>query len=305
MSAILWREDEKTDSEEEDYENDIVSELANNTDTVNDISNYNIVIYNTKLLILLPVSSYEECESYWGVDYYDYKTQMVIDGKVDAVKCHNEFMIDHNSRELVYRGEMSVTTKENKKKNYQYYITNIEYIRDKSNENLDRIHYELLRKRVLRKYLNVPTKDEILKRELEHRNKLRVEIDKVLNDLPSLLYQCADKGLIDFYVNFRNVCEKNITGYGALPRIDKCPCGDGKIREKFDDYVYYLFEELYHKHIDEGDNPHLWVGARVMEQLKKIYPHLTMNCEPCAPEMYVPRIRILFDIDLSAAGIMR
>lgn len=306
MSELLVREDEKTDStDDEDYENDIVSELANNTDTVNNISKYDIVIFNSKLLILLPVSSYKDCKSYWGVDYYNYRTHNIIDAECDAVKYNNDFLLDVSSRELSYRGEMSLTTNANKKKNYEYYIANIQVVNDKSNENLDRVHYELLRKRVLKKFLDVPTKDEILKRELEHRNKIRYEIDKVLNDLPTLLYQCADKGLVDFRINFRNVCQKYITMYGALPRIEKHPCSDGKVRGTFDEYVYYLFEDLYHKHIDEGEDPHLWVGARIMEQLKKIYPHLPMSCESCAHEMYVPQIRVHFDVDLSAFGIMK
>jgi hypothetical protein len=306
MSELLVRNDCEDDGDyDEDYENDIVSELNNNIDTVNDISKYNIVIYNNKLLILLPVSSYEEYQAFWGVDYYAYRTQMLLEKKCDAIKCSNDFLMDRSSRELTYKGESSVITNENKKKNYQHYVTNVEYVKDKSCDNLDKIHYELLRKRVLRKYLNVPTKDEILKRELEHRNKIRVEIDKVLRDLPTLLYECADKGLVDFCVNFRNVSERYITVYGALPRIERHPCGDGKVRETFEDYLYYLFEDLYHKHIDEGDDPHMWVGARVVEQLKKIYPHLSMSCESSTPEMFVPRIKITFDVDLSAFGVIK
>lgn len=259
-----------------------------------------IIVYNDMLLIIVPMNRnkiYGSSTSFWALDYYQYRTAKIRDNRTDPIDIGTKYSIDKAKREM----SASSTFEETgftKQKLYEHYLTNLVKVEDKSEANLHKIHYELLRKRVLRKLLNIPSKQEIIERELQHRNNIHKEIDKKIKEISKLLYAYADQGSTKIPIKFNYITEAVITSRGTLPQFDKCPCADGKVRDNFVDYTYYLFEELYHKHIDESDDPHLWIGARIIEQLRVIYPHLNMICVPLSGSI-VPGIVFDLNIDTS------
>jgi hypothetical protein len=259
-----------------------------------------IIVYNDMLLILVPINRnrvYGSSQVFWALDYYQYRTAKIRDNRMNPIDIGTKYTIDIPNKTVSTTSSFDETTL-TKQKLYEHYLINLVKVEDKSETNLHKIHYELLRKRVLRKLLNMPSKQEIVECELQHRNNIHKEIDRKIKDIPKLLYAYADQGSTNIPIKFNYITEAVITSRGMLPRFDKCPCADGKMREKFVDYVYYLFEELYHKHIDEGDDPHMWIGARIIEQLRVIYPHLNMICVPLSDSI-VPGIVIDLNIDTS------
>jgi hypothetical protein len=298
MSELIYRSDDEDDTipEAQSYGSDVVCEDDNGYNNEKD----DIVIYNDMLLIIMPMnrsSIYNRCDSFWAVDYYQYRTYKIRDNTDDPITIGTKFCIEHSAKVMRFTGGFDETDLA-KKKLYTHYIENVVKIEDKSEENLHKLHCDLLRKRVLRKLLNTPSKDEIIERELQHRNIIHREIEKKITGIPALLYACAEEGCTNVSIKFHQVIENIIINRGALPRFEKCPCADGKVREKFMDYVYYLFEELYHKHLDEGDDPHLWIGARIIEQLREIYPHLNISCVSTSGYI-VPCIVFSLNIDTS------
>ena len=303
MSELIEREEENDTTPEAQLCNSGVVRYESDDDDNGDTDD--IIIYNDTLFILMPMSRnrmYGRCDSFWAVDYYQYITYKIRENITDALSIGTKFMIEHSTKKLSFSGAYEETDA-GKKKLYLHYLENVVKIKDKSEENLNRLHSNLLQKRVLRKLLNMPSKSEIIEREIQHRNIILREIDKKIKSIPAMLYASADEGLIKIGVKFHQIAENIITNRGALPRYEKSPCADGKVREKFVDYVYYLFEEIYHKHIDEGDDPHLWIGARIIEQLRVIYPHLVISCI-AACEYIVPCIVFDLNIDTSVNTIM-
>jgi hypothetical protein len=106
----------------------------------------------------------------------------------------------------------------------------------------------------------------------------------------------TDDGIQILRLCFDDISEINITAGGKAPNFKDYPCSDGKIRNTFSAYFYFLFEKIYKREADEISDQD-WLGVKLVEKCKNIYPHLNFHYE--GSDTLLPKIIIKLNIDTS------
>jgi hypothetical protein len=248
-----------------------------------------IVLFNGGIYVLY---NYNEHSLTWGVDYYTYKMIAATTDRYDIIISHNTFSIVEPDGRLDLRLS---ECREQHANHYEYFMKTHVDLTDRSEEEINAVHLGVLAAEIQRKLLDAPSAEQIKGRESQHRGILRTELYRELSKISNHIYYDAKKGKLSTEISFPTITENRITSYGGTPRFAKFPCVDGRVRETFTEYFYYLFEGIFERHADE-DAP-MWIWARLLEEIRRVFPHLTVECGSLKGLM--PQITIRFNIDVS------
>ena len=253
-----------------------------------------IVLYDGGIYVLY---DYNRHRLTFAVDYYTYKLLAPTTDRFSITTGHNVFSITEPGGRLDMR--MS-TSREQHYSHYEYFMKTHIDLTDKTEDEINAFHLEILKVAIHRKMVDIPSIEQIKAREVQHRSILRGDLYKTLCTISDKIYETAKKGKLAVSISFTTITEKRITAYGALPRFAKFPCGDGRLRETFVEYFHYLFEGIYKRHADEEEP--IWIWARIVEQVRGIFPHLIVDCG--SMEELMPKVLIRFNIDVSLQEII-
>lgn len=240
-----------------------------------------IVVYNQHIYVV----GGKNDNLHWAADYFNW----IIGGRTyESLMSDAHFSLEPNDKKLKYY--RCVETTMSPTEAYAHYISNRKII---SASEVYATHIELLKSTIIKKMLDIPTKKEIAEREKSHADIIKSAIEKTLLQISPTLYKAASNAkqyvIIDFNIN-----ESILTSCKRYPRFINIPCADGTVRESFNDYVYYVCEKIFERHTDDTD-PKLWIGSRLAERIRKLFPHLTVECVPSANVF--PDIRINMNIE--------
>jgi len=225
---------------------------------------------------------------YFASDYYTDKVS--INKKSSS---HTKFSVDDDDKTL-----HMYALRENesqKKEDYAEFQKNAVELTGKTPAEIDAEHTELLRKRVIRKIVDIPTREEIQEREQLHRAELTAEIQGFMEEISPKLYNGAEEGHNCVSWDFNHFNQRFVTKYGKLSQLTKAPCLDGKERN-FSEYIYYLAEKVFVRHADETDDV-LWFGQRLCEEVRKVFPHLAVTAGNVEKGAILPSIKVHFVVD--------
>jgi hypothetical protein len=246
-----------------------------------------IIIYSNRIYI----TKHSGNKLIWIKDYYLYKADK-------SNECNKAFHIDINKKQLVDYNNL--VDNEYRTKLFYGFLNSIKIIDDISDENLGKIHLELLKSRLFKKVVPSVSKKEILLREEYHRNKVLKDINLYIEKISPTLYKMADDGLQILRLLFDDINEISITDNGKMPQFKEYPCSDDIIRSNFTEYFYFLFEKVYTREIDimsEQD----WIGMHLVDKCKNIYPHLHFSYE--TSKSLLPKIILNLNIDIMNAWL--
>jgi hypothetical protein len=232
----------------------------------------------------------EVCSEYvygcqWILDYYLYKS-----GRTDDY--NTSFYIDINKKHFINFSESA--GEDYKIKLFYGFLNSVKIIDDKSDENLGRIHLELLKGRLFNRVLPTVSKDEVLSREEYHRAKILKSINLYIEKISSHLYKMADDGIQILRICFDDINEITITEAGKIPPFYEYPCSDGIIRNNFLVYFYFLLEKIFKREADDISDQD-WLGRYLVEKCKIIYPHLNFQYE--SSKSLLPKVVLNLNID--------
>lgn len=238
-----------------------------------------IILQNSKKEKKPSVYLYNECiytviHPYDHISYaYEYFTYKYLNGKDNSYSY--DLTINSKDEEICDKGGSSYCS-ENKHAMYLDFMKTAKDLTGKSEQEIYAIHKDILRTKICRKLINIPSISKIRERENEHRLFLRDQLQLFFLKVTKDIYIWAEKGMTDIEFTIIGITKDRMTGYGARPQLNKYPCADGVIREDFRDYFYYLFMDIFPHHGDETDH-YLWLGMQIMNKLKTIYPHFTVE----------------------------
>lgn len=260
------------------YESDDETTLSNISDK---LSSYQIVVYNQHIYVVGGSNK----NLHWGTDYFNWK----IGGRTyEALMGDASFSIEKDDKALKYYRYVQTTMSPTEA--YAHYISNRKII---SESEVHATHIELLKSTIIKKMLDIPSKEEIAEREKSHADIIKSQIEKSLLLISPSLYKAASNAKQCIVVEF-SLNEAILTNHKKYPRFINIPCADGTVRESFNDYVYYVCGQIFERHTDDTD-PKLWIGSRLAERIRKLFPHLSVECVPSANVF--PDIRIGMNIE--------
>ncbi len=219
-----------------------------------------IIIYNNQICI----TRYNGNSLLWVKDYYLHKiNEVYTEG--------NWFHINLNYRHLINFGDGS----DDQQKTAMYYgfLNTIKFIDDTSDENIGKIHLELLKGRLINRVINTISREDIVERENIHRNKIIKSIDSYIIQISPKIYQIVEKNIDVLYIRFNEINEKGITENGKIKPYSEYQCSDGKIRSTFSEYFYFLLEKLQKRTSDDIIDQE-WVGRYLIKRCTDIFPHI-------------------------------
>jgi hypothetical protein len=222
--------------------------------------NKQVIIYNNRLCI----TRYNGNSLVWVKDYYLYKIN-------EKYTEDNWFHINLNYKQLINFGDGS--DDDYKTTLYYGFLNSVQFIDDTSDENLGKVHLELLKKCLINKALSTISKDDIIARETQHRNKILQKIVEYINKVSNAIYNMVEKGMEVLHICFNEINEKTITNDGKLPQYTEYPCSDGRIRSTFSEYFYFLLENEYIRKTDDISYQE-WIGLYLIERCNAIFPHI-------------------------------
>jgi hypothetical protein len=264
------------------YESDdeSVTTLSNTSDK---LSSYQIVVYNQHIYVV----GGENKNLQWASDYFNWK---IGGGKYTEESFMEDasFSIEKDNKALKYYRYVQTTMSPTEA--YAHYISNRKII---SESEVPATHLELLKSTIIKKMLDIPSKEEIAEREKSHADIIKSQIEKSLLLISPSLYKAASNAKQSIVVEF-SLNEAILTNQKKYPRFINIPCADGTVRESFNDYVYYVCGQIFERHTDDTD-PKLWIGSRLAERIRKLFPHLSVECVPSANVF--PDIRIGMNIE--------
>lgn len=250
---------------------------------------YTIVLYNEAIYVVGKQHEHSDFSLHWGADYFSWKTA---GGTYNALFKNALFSVDPNEKLMRYYRTLYTTTMSEEEAYLHYTVKK----KDIKESDVYTIHTTMLKARIVRKLLDTPSKEQLLAREHTHRSLIKQKIEEMLLEISGTLYATAAKGKQAVHLAFETINETHITDFKKYPRYERGQCADGKIRESFSEYVYYLCEQIFERHADETD-PKMWIGARLAERVRALYPHLVVQV--FAEKYIFPRIEIQMNIDVS------
>jgi hypothetical protein len=240
-----------------------------------------IIIYNNQICI----TSYNGNSLVWVKDYYLYKINE------DYVQ-DNWFHINLNYRHLINFGDGS--DDERKTTMYYGFLNTVQFIDDTSDENIGKVHLELLKNRLINRVINTVSNQDIISREVYHRDKILKYISGYINQISSKIYSIVEIGIDVLQIRFDGMTEKLITNDGKMPAYLEYPCSDGKIRKTFSEYFYFLLEKLHNRTPDVVIDQE-WIGRYLIERCNNIFPHIQFICKQT--DSLLPIIILYLNID--------
>ena len=246
-----------------------------------------IIIYSNRIYI----TKHNGNKIIWIKDYYLYKSDKLNE-------CNKAFHIDINKKQLVDYNNLA--DDEYRTKLFYGFLNSMKIIDDISDENLGKVHLELLKSRLFKKVVPNISKNEILLREEYHRNKVLRDINLYIEKISPNLYKMADDGLQILRLLFDDINEIEITDNGKMPPFKEYPCSDDIIRSNFTEYFYFLFEKVYTRDIDIMSDQD-WIGIHLVDKCKNIYPHLHFSYE--TSKSLLPKIILNLNIDIMNAWL--
>jgi hypothetical protein len=219
-------------------------------------------------------------------DYYLYKS-----GKTDEYDI--EFHLDINKKHLINYNDP--VNNEYRTKLFYGFLSSIKIIEDTSDENLGKIHLELLKTRLYNKVIPSISKEEILVREEYHRTKILKDINLYIEKISPNLYKMADDGIQILRLCFDDINDLTITDSGKMRQFSEYPCSDGKIRNTFIEYFYFILEKAFKREEDDISDQD-WIGIHLVEKCRKIYPHLHFSYE--VSKSLLPKVILNLNIDI-------
>jgi hypothetical protein len=264
----------------------IVGELKEDQQrTLNELllKEHQVIVYSNRIYITKHTGN----KLIWIKDYYMYKS-----GRTDDY--NTSFYLDINKRHFISFND----TADDAYKTQLFYgfLNVVKIINDTSDENIGKIHLELLKSRLFNKVIPSISKDEIISREEHHRAKILKDINSYIEKISSHLYKMTEDGIQILRICFDEISEISITDLGKIPHFKDYPCSDGKIRHNFTEYSYFLLEKVYKREVDEISDQD-WIGAKLVEKCKNIYPHLHFSYE--SSKSLLPKIVLNLNIDTS------
>jgi hypothetical protein len=242
-----------------------------------------IIVYANRIYITLHSGN----KLIWIKDYYMYKS-----GRIDDY--NTSFHLDINKKQFVNYSEPA--DNDYKTKLFYGFLNSVKIIDDTSDENIGKIHLELLKSRLFNKVIPSISKDEILSREEHHRARILKDINLYIEKISAHLYKMADAGIQILRICFDDINEISITDNGKTPQFKEYPCSDGIIRSNFIEYFYFLFEKVYKKETDEISDQD-WLGTRLVEKCKNIYPHIHFSYK--SSKSLLPSVILSLNIDIT------
>lgn len=242
-----------------------------------------IFIYNNQLCI----SSHSGNKLIWVRDYYNYKFNKEddYDNLFHINLCEKKLKkfsdnVDDDYKTILYYG----------------FLNTIQFIDDTSDENLGKIHLELLKKRLINRVVQNVSKQDIISRETQHRKKIVEYIDNYIKGISSKIYSMVESGIEILQIKFNEINEKTITNMGKILQFKDHPCSDGKLRHKFSEYFYFLLEKEYSRKPDDLIDQE-WAGRYLIMRCNTIFPHIKFTCK--YTDTLLPIVILDLDIDTS------
>jgi hypothetical protein len=149
---------------------------------------------------------------------------------------------------------------------YKEVINSVKIIKDES--EINNIHLDCLKNKIVKKLTEVITKEQILGREIVHMAYIKTYITDLLKVLADKLYVMADKGLTGVELRLDLLDEEELTQNKKI----KIYYEQLKI-STYKEYIIYLFSK-------EHNPPELmtdeieWLGDIIIKQCKIIFPHI-------------------------------
>jgi hypothetical protein len=242
-----------------------------------------IFIYSNQLCI----SSHTGNKLIWVRDYYNYKFSK--DDDYD-----NLFHINLCEKKLKKFSDK--VDDDYKTKLYYGFLNTIQFIDDTFDENLGKIHLELLKKRLIDRVVQTVSNQDIISRETQHMKKIIEFIDNYIKQLSLKIYSMVENGIEVLHIKFNEIDEKTITSIDKIPRFKEHPCSDGKLRQTFSEYFYFLLENEYSRKPDDLIDQE-WAGRYLVQRCNTIFPHIKFTCK--YTDTLLPIVILNLDIDTS------
>ena len=166
----------------------------------------------------------------------------------------------------------------------------------KPEEEIHAHHLKIIEEGLKKSHLNIPSAQEIEEREKFHRNYIQEQILNVLMKISDEIYKVIKKKEVSVKIKFPLITKDRITQFGIRPPHSQYPCSDGVIRQDFTEYFAFLMEEIYTRHTDEEGSD--WFSARLVEQVRGVFPHLNVDAVRTTDLMPHIIISIPVEIDL-------
>lgn len=245
-----------------------------------------IIIYNNRIYI----THVPHKTIIWLYDYFYYRT---VNRELSVNSDNPEFYIELTKKQFINPGISHDDTYKNTL--YYGFLNTVKIIEDASEDNICKIHTDILKSRLENNVVSTVKKEDIISRELSHRRFIIKQIDSLFIKVPAHLYKMTGDGRQTVKLSFAHINEKEITNNGALPYFKSHPCSDNIIRKDFRDYFNFLLEKEFLHKSDELDKQD-WIGERLVNKCKKIYPHLDVTYNTTAN--LLPDININLNIDI-------
>jgi hypothetical protein len=224
-----------------------------------------VVVFNDKIYRIQ-----NKYHAIWFYDYYKTKVDEDLRGNKDKeISNGNAVFVIYLTQKtyLCFGNENIKKDIELQKQIYREVIRSVKIITDES--EVDNIHLECLKKKIVKKLGEVITKDQMLGRESIHLSYIKSYITDLLKVLADKLYIMADNGLTTIDLRFDLLDEETLTQNKKV-----CIYYEHLNITTYKEYIYYLFSKEYGKP-DMVSNETEWLGEILIKQCKMIFPHIT------------------------------
>jgi hypothetical protein len=235
-------------------------------------------------------------DSLWFYDYYKTKVDDDLRGNKDKdISNANAVFVLYLSLKtyLCFGNENIKKDVELQKRIYKEVINSIKIIKDE--KEIDDIHLECLKKRIVKKLSEVITKEQVLGREVIHMSHIKTYITDLLKVLADKLYVMADNGLTTIELRFDLLDEDTLTQNKKL-----CIYYEQLNIKTYKEYIYHLFSNEYGMP-DVLTTDIDWLGDILIKHCKKVFPHITFIVKHPVKEAAFPIIVAKIDYTLNDA----
>lgn len=250
-----------------------------------------IVMFNDKIYRVQ-----NKYDSLWFYDYYKTKVDDNLrENKNNDISNNNAVFVLYLSQRtyLCFGNDNIKKDVELQKKIYKEVINSLKFIEDES--EINSIHLDCLKRRIVKKLSEVITKEQILGREVIHMSYIKTYITDLLKVLADKLYVMADNGLTTIELRFDLLNEDSLTQNKKV-----CIYYEQLNIQSYKGYIYHLFSKEYGVPdvlISDID----WLGDILIKQCKKVFPHITFTIKHPSKEAAFPIIVAKIDYTIENA----
>jgi hypothetical protein len=208
-------------------------------------------------------------DSLWFYDYYKTKVDDDLRGNKDKEISNSNavFVLYLTQKTYLCFGNESIKKDiDLQKRIYQEVIHSLRIIKDES--EVDKIHLECLKKKIVKKLSEVITKEQVLGREIIHMSHIKNYITDLLKVLADKLYVMADNALTTIDLRFDLLDEDALTQNKGV-----CIYYEQLKITTYKEYINHLFSKEYGVP-DTLTTDYDWLGEILIKQCTKIFPHI-------------------------------